>query len=288
MGALTQHLILKLDRYFADTNGYFDATLRSPDAAFDYSIRSGEIVLAQFHGFNDLRGKVLLDYGCGGGGKTLHYARQGAARVIGIDPGGDPSRALAGAAREGLPVEFARPDASGRLPLTDESVDVVISSSVLEHVGDLPAELRELRRVLRPGGLSLHRWHPFATRHGAHLGAAIGLPFAHRLFPEGDLVQAYYRALIDKYGRVPHLVRPPTASSPHASQPPVSQPTLNELDLPLNRKSIAAMRRHLRDAGYQVLAARYLRGTRALPWVGRMPIRWREWCCDYEVLVCTS
>jgi len=287
MGAFTQDLILRLDRFFADSNDYFDALTRSPDEAFEYSIRSGRVVLDQFHGFNDLRGRTLLDYGCGGGGKTVHYARQGAARVIGVDLHCDAPRARAFGAREGLSLEFYSLEPDGRIPLPAASIDVILSSSVLEHVGNLPRALAELRRVLRPGGLALHRWHPFATRRGAHLGATLGLPFAHRLFPEADLVQAYYRSLIDKYGRVPDCVRPPVRAESAMGTSPRRIPTLDELDLPLNRVSIAALHRHLRHSGHKILERRYLRGTRELPWASRIPPRWREWVCDYEVVICT-
>jgi ubiquinone/menaquinone biosynthesis C-methylase UbiE len=42
-----------------------------------------------------------------------------------------------------------------RLPLRDGSLDAVICSHVLEHVGDAWAALRDLLRVLRPGGWAL-------------------------------------------------------------------------------------------------------------------------------------
>jgi len=42
------------------------------------------------------------------------------------------------------------------IPLPDDSVDVVFSSNVLEHVEDLPTVLAELKRVQRPGGFGLH------------------------------------------------------------------------------------------------------------------------------------
>lgn len=43
-----------------------------------------------------------------------------------------------------------------RLPFADGSFDAVYSSSVLEHVEDLSALDREIRRVLRPGGTAIH------------------------------------------------------------------------------------------------------------------------------------
>jgi 2-polyprenyl-6-hydroxyphenyl methylase/3-demethylubiquinone-9 3-methyltransferase len=42
-----------------------------------------------------------------------------------------------------------------RLPLADGAIDAVVAADVLEHVGDLPAVVAELARVLAPGGLLL-------------------------------------------------------------------------------------------------------------------------------------
>jgi len=42
------------------------------------------------------------------------------------------------------------------LPFPDAHFDMVMSSNVLEHVSNLPATLRELARVLKPGGTMLH------------------------------------------------------------------------------------------------------------------------------------
>ena len=42
------------------------------------------------------------------------------------------------------------------IPLPDQSVDVIYSSNVLEHVEDLETLTAEMRRVLRPGGVALH------------------------------------------------------------------------------------------------------------------------------------
>jgi SAM-dependent methyltransferase len=56
-----------------------------------------------------------------------------------------------------------KPD--GRLPLDDNSVDAVLSTQVLEHVGDPGAYLDESFRVLRPGGRMLLSTHGFMVWH---------------------------------------------------------------------------------------------------------------------------
>jgi ubiquinone/menaquinone biosynthesis C-methylase UbiE len=56
------------------------------------------------------------------------------------------------AAELGLSVETAACDAS-QLPFEDDSFDKVLCEDVLEHVDDEAGTLREIGRVLRPGGL---------------------------------------------------------------------------------------------------------------------------------------
>lgn len=59
-------------------------------------------------------------------------------------------------------LEYHSPADARAVALPSASVDVVFSSNVLEHVAaaDLPALHREMRRLLRPGGLAVHRFNP--------------------------------------------------------------------------------------------------------------------------------
>ena len=90
-------------------------------------------------------GAVLVDVACGGGLLAPHIAGLG-YRHIGVDLS-SPSLRLAGAHG----VTPIRADAL-RLPLRDGVADVVVAGEMLEHVPDLPRVVRELIRVLRPGG----------------------------------------------------------------------------------------------------------------------------------------
>jgi len=96
-------------------------------------------------------GKSLLDVGCGDGVLSWMFADSG-AQVTGID---NLALALDFARREtvelGASVEFLEADACS-LPLAEDSFDVAVSSDTIEHVS-LPANLlKEMRRVLKPGG----------------------------------------------------------------------------------------------------------------------------------------
>ena len=91
----------------------------------------------------------VLDLGSGDGLLTRLVARAaGWTEMVGIDP--DPLVCRL-AARSGIYGTLHCASAE-RIPEPDDSVDVVFSNSVLEHIGDLDQVLREVGRVLREGG----------------------------------------------------------------------------------------------------------------------------------------
>ena len=90
---------------------------------------------------------VALDAACGTGRFAEFLAKRG-HRVIGVDSSPDM---LAHARRRVPDGEFYVGDLD-RLPLADDSVDVVVCSLALVHVPDLQPVLAEFARVLRPGG----------------------------------------------------------------------------------------------------------------------------------------
>lgn len=101
-------------------------------------------------------GALLLDAGCGSGQFALALAARG-AQVTGVDLSPEMIRlAKQNAERLALPVgvtwEVGTVD---RLAIPTGSMDAVHARMVLPFVPDVPAALREFRRVLRPGGFLL-------------------------------------------------------------------------------------------------------------------------------------
>lgn len=100
-------------------------------------------------------GEVVVDLGSGGGLDVFLAAKKvgPTGKAIGIDM--TPAmveRARANAARQGFTnVEFHQATID-KLPLPDASADVVISNCVINLAPDKPAVLREIFRVLKPGG----------------------------------------------------------------------------------------------------------------------------------------
>jgi arsenite methyltransferase len=100
-------------------------------------------------------GEAVLDLGCGAGFDAFVAAQLVGApgRVVGIDLSPEMlAVAKAGQAEAGFPqIEF-REAAVEALPFADRSFDVALSNGVLNLVPDKPAALREIFRMLRPGG----------------------------------------------------------------------------------------------------------------------------------------
>jgi SAM-dependent methyltransferase/uncharacterized protein YbaR (Trm112 family) len=98
-------------------------------------------------------GRTLVDVGCNWGRWSFAAARTGYI-PIGVDPTLGAVRAAGRVAKQtGAIAHFVAGDAR-YLPLRDASADITFSYSVLQHLAkhDVRRALREMRRVLAPGG----------------------------------------------------------------------------------------------------------------------------------------
>ena len=101
--------------------------------------------------------QTILDVGCGTGALSFAIAARCGpeARVTGVDISeGMLASARAKIARGSAACTFVHGSAE-RLPLPDASVDLAVSSSSFHFWGDATAGLREIARVLKPGGTLL-------------------------------------------------------------------------------------------------------------------------------------
>jgi 2-polyprenyl-6-hydroxyphenyl methylase/3-demethylubiquinone-9 3-methyltransferase len=168
-----------------------------------------------------LAGRRVLDLGCGKGRFAARLWGEG-AEVVGLDIS---AAMLAAAPERGL----GRVRGSARrLPFADRSFDAVVAVEVFEHLAALDDVLREVRRVLRPGGtlavldknavaLDARRpWMPALAvkwldeRRGRWMYPAGG-PVRERWFRPGALRRRLARHF--EGARVEHLLAPAEAGS---------------------------------------------------------------------------
>lgn len=102
-------------------------------------------------------GKDVFDFGCGTGYGT-HNLSEEARSIVGADISSEAIDAarnefLNDKTRSRLDYRVIDPIETAPLPFGDDSFDTVLSFQVIEHVHDVDLYLREVRRVLRPGGV---------------------------------------------------------------------------------------------------------------------------------------
>lgn len=133
---------------------------------------------------------TVLDAACGTGRHSRVLAARG-HRIVGVDL----SPEMLAKARQAVPSGAFHEGSLAALPLPDRAVDAVVCALALVHVPDLDPAIRELARVLRPGGrVIVSDVHPFPILLGwrAQFRTAAGMGFI-RLHPH--LPSDYSRAL---------------------------------------------------------------------------------------------
>lgn len=131
-----------------------------------------------------LRGKTVIDFGCGDGVQAVMIAKQVPnCRVIGLDI--QPrflEKARAHAARNGVA------DRCLFAETTHERADVIISIDAFEHFSDPATILTTMSELLKPEGEVMASFGPtWLHPYGGHLFSVF--PWAHLIFTEGALIR---------------------------------------------------------------------------------------------------
>lgn len=150
---------VEVERSASEAQKKFDDDLRIKDKIIErYSNPPSDTFYPleyAYHLLGDVRGKTVLDYGCGSGDNSVLIADRG-AKVIGVDI----SPELIELAEKRLEIHGLHKTAEFRigsaheLPLEDESIDVVFGMAILHHL-DLSLSSKEVFRVLRKGGRAI-------------------------------------------------------------------------------------------------------------------------------------
>jgi SAM-dependent methyltransferase len=148
-----------------------------------YAGRSKAEVLFGPEVFDELRGKSVLDYGCGTGETCVELAERGAARVIGLDI----QASLLETGRRAA-ADAGVSDRCQFTTRTDDRVDVVLSMDSFEHFDDPAGVLEDMRRLVRDDGYVLVEFGPtWYHPLGGHLFSVF--PWAHLVFTERALMR---------------------------------------------------------------------------------------------------
>ena len=154
------------------------------------------IVMAEVPAEALSQGRKIVDFGCGDGAATLGIASHVAAQVIGVDLAKSfnelPRLAERNLGARAVPgnLSFEQNHLGQPLPFADNSIDLVYSWSVLEHVADVDEVLREFSRVIRARGYLFIQIDPlFHSPYGSHLQRLIDVPWAHLLYDEPEFIR---------------------------------------------------------------------------------------------------
>lgn len=114
----------------------------------------------------DVAGARLLDLGCGSGTYSLRFAERGAS-VTGLDLSAMMIALAIRKARErGVSIDLAVADIGRPLPLAEARFDFVFTATALHYVEDLGLTMKEVARVIKPGGrLVASVLHPMSTAY---------------------------------------------------------------------------------------------------------------------------
>jgi SAM-dependent methyltransferase len=133
--------------------------------------------------FDELRGKVVIDFGCGEGDDAIALAKNQARRVIGID--------IRESALEKARVKARRHHIEQTCHFcthTDEKVDAIVSIDSFEHFSAPALVLMVMASLLKPGGALYASFGPtWYHPLGGHLFSVF--PWAHLVFSERALIR---------------------------------------------------------------------------------------------------
>lgn len=139
-----------------------------------------------------------LDVGFGSGYASIAWERCG-FEVVAIDNEFGESeqwrrtKVLKLKSRLRSDVRFDVADITTRTKYDDDSFDLIYSGSVLEHIVNLPDAIKEMSRLLRPGGVMVHNYNPFYGYNGAHALGIPDTPWGHTLMSAEDTRRYFWK-----------------------------------------------------------------------------------------------
>jgi SAM-dependent methyltransferase len=136
----------------------------------------------------------ILDYGCGRG-EVVEQGRELGSNIYGAEvfyEGGSTRKHIEQKGLLGNVVVEIRDD---HIPFPDGFFSLVVCNQVLEHVQNLDIALKEIHRILKPGGFFLSLFPSKDVIQEGH----VGIPFIH-WFSKGSRIRLYYATALRAIG----------------------------------------------------------------------------------------
>ncbi len=219
------------------------------DGDHEWSVGTALSLLRRVYpNFLDLiRGKSVLDFGCGFGYQSVALALSGARYVLGIDLSDDKigkAKALAEKLGVAERVEFGRDVPRERLG----TFDAVISQNSMEHFPSPDDELRKMRSaVSRNGAILVTFGPPWFAPYGSHMQFFTNLPWVNLLFSEDTVMRVRARYRSDGATRY------------------------EEVEGGLNRMSLAKFERLVRSCHTRIVYRKY-EAVKRMDWLTKVPV----------------
>lgn len=187
--------------FYEESSNEFGLPHIKPDkitinSTVDYFYRSHTSLLtklASLHDFHLTSNSLVLEIGYTSGGHSQFAFERLGLQVAGVDNFYGTTHSSQNlhqilATDLNSHVHFATGDITSKCPFDDESFDFIYSTSVLEHVQDLPSAFSEMHRLLKPGGMIVHNYHPYFCHDGAHALGIGDSPWQHVRLSEDDYI----------------------------------------------------------------------------------------------------
>jgi SAM-dependent methyltransferase len=202
-----------------------------------------DFLLKSTPGFLDLvRGRKVLDFGCGMGMQSAALAKHHGCDVTGVDL--DRPVVRKGWER----MRLVAPSVKFTTDLQNERFDVVFSCSAFEHFDDPKAILDLMIDRCAPGGRIIISFaEPWYSPRGSHMDGFCRLPWLNVLFPESAIMAVRSRYRDDGATRY------------------------EDVEGGLNRMTVARFERLMRESGCEIESLRLI-PVRGLPLVSRIPV----------------
>jgi SAM-dependent methyltransferase len=199
-----------------------------------------------------IRGKSVLDFGCGPGWQAVALKRLGASEVYGVDiVEGSLEHGNRLAEKKGVAVTFAKSVPAERMG----SFDVVLSISAFEHFADPDGMVRLMQSFVSPAGQIIITWaEPWYSPSGSHVGNFTRIPGTNAAIPWCNLIFSD-KALL-------------TLRSRFRDDRPAR---LEDIEGGLNRMTVARFERIMHQSGMHIERLQ-AHPTLGLPLVSRIPV----------------